>query len=272
MLKELSNPDKSTETVLEQFMQKLSTAEKPSSAIRGLLRRISEEIAGDTDDCSRDRLSLANETQGLHERRNSSISGHSSMPTTPNTINYDSGFSEQLKIITNGTKATPVSLLPRETIDVNKEFLESAEGNIENGLDSETSTDCSPYSTLSMNGNPFRMSRTAIKSASARRASNRRRSTGGVGGSRPSSKVMAMNGTGSCPNVDGNRASPLPGSAIKYSRSEVDAIRKFLSLTSVYFGSRAPANDIGNANYDEVRFGILAYFHTEIRKQSSSIC
>ncbi len=235
-------------------MHKLSTAEKPSSTIRGLLRRISEEITGDnvSDECSNREPSNQHCLQptGLSERRDSTMSGQSSMPTSPNTINYDSGFSEHPKTNMSITKDNAFEVTPCESKQANllKESIEEHQKD----QDSETSTDWSPYSTLSVGENPFRTSRNAaFQPTSVRRSSGRRRSTGAVN-SRPSSKIIM--GSGSCPSFDGSCPSPAMGQGIRYSRSEVEAIRKFLSLTSVYFGSRGAANEMGTPNYDEVCF------------------
>eukprot|EP00794_Sanderia_malayensis_P000356 gene356-989_t len=267
VIKELSDPDKSTESVLEQFMFKLSTAEKPSSTIRGLLRRISEEITGDTpDENAQDRKveevnilppqMLNLQPLGLNERRASSLSGQSSsIPTSPNTFNYDSGFGEHTKTnmaITKDSKLSTASIESKE-LDLVKESRE----NSQKDQDSETSTDWSPYSTLSVGESSFRPARnTSFQSSSVRRSSGRRRSTGAVNSnSRPSSKIIM--GSGSCPSFDARCASPgnTPanmGPGIRYSKSEVEAIRKFLSLTSVYFGSRGASTDLGIPSYDEL--------------------
>ena len=304
VFKELADPGKSTEEVLQEFMQKLSNTPKPSSAIRGLLKRISEEIASDNSgeiasqtnmtsadqnarvsgdgatgvgfnkDCmivieqegreicersednaqahigSNDKETDARNS--LTERRTSSVSAHSSLPTSPNATNYDSGFSELTKTLTYARKESLTSFVPEEPTNANieRKLKESFE-KPKNGFDSETSTDWSPCSTLSNNDIALKQIKSGLKQSPFQRVSPRRRSTG-TSNSRPSSKIQSNN-TNSCPNFQrGSNPSPLLDPAVNYTKAEVEAIRKFLSLTSVYFSSKTTGNEVSNLTYNEV--------------------
>eukprot|EP00112_Aurelia_sp_Birch-Aquarium-sp1_P025853 Seg8839.2 transcript_id=Seg8839.2/GoldUCD/mRNA.D3Y31 product="hypothetical protein" protein_id=Seg8839.2/GoldUCD/D3Y31 len=285
-------------------MQKLSNTSKPSTAIRGLLKRISEEIASDNSgevnasqtnmasadqnarvsgdgatsvgfsrDCTivieqedRETCELPQENAHAHsndketdarnsltERRASSVSAHSSLPTSPNATNYDSGFSELTKTLTYARKESLTSFVPEEPTNANIERkLKEAFEKSKNGFDSETSTDWSPCSTLSNNDTAMKQMKSGLKQSPFQRVSPRRRSTG-TSNSRPSSKIQSNN-TNSCPNFQrGSNPSPLLDPAINYTKAEVEAIRKFLSLTSVYFSSKTTANEVSNSTYNEVR-------------------
>ena len=275
VFKELADPGKSTEEVLQEFMQKLSNTSKPSSAIRGLLKRISEEIGSDNSgdvvasqtnmasieqnmrvsgdgatsvgfskDCmivieQEDRETCGRPEENaqaptipndreidarnsLTERRASSVSAHSSLPTSPNATNYDSGFSELTKTLTYARKESLTSFVPEEPTNVNIEgkLKESFEKS-KNGFDSETSTDWSPCSTLSNNDTAMKQIKSGLKQSPFQRVSPRRRSTG-TSNSRPSSKIQSNN-TNSCPNFQrGSNPSPLLDPAINYTKAEVD--------------------------------------------------
>ena len=305
VFKELADPGKSTEEVLQEFMQELSNTSKPSSAIRGLLKRISEEIASDNSgeitasqtnmasadqntrvsgdgatsvgfskDCmivieqeGREMCEQPDENAQAHpgsndketdarnsltERRTSSVSAHSSLPTSPNATNYDSGFSELTKTLTYARKESLTSFVPEEPTNANieRKLKESFEKS-KNGFDSETSTDWSPCSTLSNNDTVMKQIKSGLKQSPFQRVSPRRRSTG-TSNSRPSSKIQSHN-TNSCPNFQrGSNPSPLLDPATNYTKAEVEAIRKFLSLTSVYFSSKTTANEVSSSTYNEV--------------------
>lgn len=307
MFKELSDPQKSTEDVLQEFMQKLSTASKPSSAIRGLLKRISEEITSDNcveqsvyqngcsdisqfgvvDGRSNDVSELkasrevnveresctecetVHEQIGKHEseqlrdkimdsqgkRRISSVSGNSSLPTSPGATNYDSGFSELTKSLNYTRKESLTSFLPDESTKMSMERrLKEAFEKTKSGFDSETSTDWSPCSTLS--NADFALKRTTgLKHSPFQRVTPRRRSTG-MTNSKPSFKLQPGN-TNSCPNFDRTNPNFFQDPVKRYTKTELEAIRKFLSLTSLYFGCRGTMpSEIQTDTYDEVFFFI----------------
>jgi len=287
VFRELSDPQKSTEEVLQEFMQKLSSSSKPSSAIRGLLKRISEEISSDTsvelhhnsdalEFKRKERKSPLN-SQPCHiivehesgaegdstndksndvacassEKRISSISGNSSLPTSPNATNYDSGFSELTKSLSYTRKGNLTSFLPDESTKHNMEKrLREAFEKTRNGFDSETSTDWSPCSTLS-NSDLALKSASGLKHSPFQRVTPRRRSTG-MTSSKPVFRFQPRN-TNSCPNFERRTSSYMLDPLKRYTKAEVDAIRKFLSLTSVYFGCQGTLpGEIRSDNYEEL--------------------
>ena len=289
VFKELSDPQKSTEDVLQEFMQKLSSSSKPSSAIRGLLKRISEEITSDagmeqTLHQNSDAVDTKNRefksplrSQSCHiivehesgtendnmnsksndiaiaqsERRVSSLSGNSSLPTSPNATNYDSGFSELTKSLSITRKGNLTSFLPDESTKHNMEKrLKDAFEKTKNGFDSETSTDWSPCSTLSNSDLAFRTT-SGLKQSPFQRVTPRRRSTG-MTSAKPVFRFQPGN-TNSCPNFERSSSNCLQDPLKRYTKAEVDAIRKFLSLTSFYFGCKGPVpSEIRRDNYEEV--------------------
>ena len=288
-------------------MEKISTMSKPSSALRGFLKRISEEVTSDNsieqslnqsfpaDDDENEGEGNNNtvvdpKKVGLNdacmivvehesntecniqqseviakdadncqtERRISSISAVSSFPTSPSATNYDSGFSELTKNLTYTRKENLASFA---SDDMRKENMErrfkEAFAKCSTGFDSETSTDWSPCSTLSHTEKAF-PPKSALKQSPFQRVSPRRRSTGATT-SKPQSRMQPGN-THSCPNFDRSNLNPLQDSYNRYTRSEVEAIRKFLSLTSLYFGSDGNAKDLPNSTYDEVNYSLFIYF------------
>ena len=303
MFKELSDPQKSTEDVLQEFMQKLSSTSKPSSAIRGLLKRISEEITSDNsfeqslyqsndalDSKTREVTSpiknpscqiiveheSGTECDNMHEhehaddkkndmgsvqgdRRISSLSGNSSLPTSPSATNYDSGFSELNKSINYTRKESLASFLPDESTRLNMERrLKEAFEKTRSGFDSETSTDWSPCSTLSNSDLAFKKAAAGLKHSPFQRVTPRRRSTG-MTSSKSALKFQPGN-TNSCPNFDRGNLNSLQDHLKRYTRAEVEAIRKFLSLTSLHFGCRGSApSEPQNDNYEEVTTFIIVY-------------
>lgn len=266
-------------------MQKLSSTSKPSSAIRGLLKRISEEITSDVsgdldhhEGAMLERKSpvkkpscqiivehesgteFENMNEHVHdksncdagnipsERRISSVSGMSSLPTSPSATNYDSGFSELTKGLSYTRKENLASFLPDESTKRKMERrLKEAFEKTKSGFDSETSTDWSPCSTLSNTDTAFKKT-TGLKHSPFQRVTPRRRSTGMTNSKQSAFKLQPGN-TNSCPNFD--RGNSLTDPAKGYTKAEVEAIRKFLSLTSLYFGCKGTM-PIQNDTYDEV--------------------
>ena len=278
-------------------MQKLSSSSKPSSAIRGLLKRISEEISSDAsmeqalcknsdalDFKSRVKEGRPRKSQSCQiiiehengmecnnmndksndvvsaqsERRISSISGNGSLPTSPNATNYDSGFSELTKSLNYTRKGNLTSFLPDESTKHNMERrLKEAFEKTKSGFDSETSTDWSPCSTLSNSDLAFR-STTGLKHSPFQRVTPRRRSTG-MTNTKPVLKFQPGD-TKSCPNFERSSSGCAQDPLKRYTKAEVDAIRKFLSLTSLYFGCKgAVPKEVRNDNYEEV-FHLILHF------------
>ena len=279
-------------------MQKLSSSSKPSSAIRGLLKRISEEISSDAslepvlctsndalDYKSRVLESHPLKSQSCHiivehesgmecdnvndkgndavctqrESRISSMSANGSLPTSPNATNYDSGFSELTKSLNYTRRGNLTSFLPDESTKHNMERrLKEAFEKTKNGFDSETSTDWSPCSTLSNSDLAFKGT-TSLKHSPFQRVTPRRRSTG-MTNTKPVLKFQPGD-TKSCPNFERSSSSCGQDPLKRYTQAEVDAIRKFLSLTSLYFGCKgAMPSEMRNDNYEEVFHLILIIF------------
>eukprot|EP00795_Rhopilema_esculentum_P017730 gene17730-9395_t len=319
VLKDLSDSGKTTEEVLQELMEKISTMSKPSSALRGFLKRISEEVTSDNsieqslnqsfpadndenegesnnntvvdpkkvglNDACKIVVEHESDTEcnihqseviakdgdnGQTERRISSISAVSSLPTSPSATNYDSGFSELTKNLTYTRKENLASFTSDDTRKENMERrFKEAFAKCSTGFDSETSTDWSPCSTLSHTEKAF-PPKSALKQSPFQRVSPRRRSTGATT-SKPQSRMQPGN-THSCPNFDRSNLNPLQDSYNRYTRSEVEAIRKFLSLTSLYFGSNGNAKDVPNATYDElIKRGDIEIIHTIIQRQRDDL-
>ena len=204
-----------------------------ASSVRNLLRRISEEASGEGREIGIEEMLPAGLSPHHDEgRRSSSFSYPSSEPLTPSKTNYDSGFCEHSKMLTESNLRN--SLLP-EKLGLDSSKLAPVPSprrrftKPKDGFESETSTDWSPTSTLSAQD----------RYRGGKRDNKRCKSTGAV----PTKPFPCHSGAAeSCPNFSalyGQGATPSG----MYSNTEIGAIRKFLTLTSHYFSLQLPVNE-----------------------------